>query len=84
MAATGVILAAIYLLTMFQKVFMGPLEKEENKALADLNWREIAVLVPIVILLFVIGLYPAPFFGLMDTAVGHLLAQMGQVLTVGR
>ena len=61
-ATLGVILSAIYLLYMFQKVFMGELDKEENKHLEPLHWQEIAVLVPILIAIFLIGLQPAPFF----------------------
>src|SRR5512136_2389246 len=41
LAAIGVILAAVYLLFMFQKLFLGPVTKEENRVLLDLNWREI-------------------------------------------
>lgn len=75
-AAIGVILAAIYMLTMFQKLFLGPLDKEENRQLKDLNWREIVTLVPLIILIFWIGLYPRPFFSLMAPAVGKLVANL--------
>ncbi len=77
-ATLGVILAAIYLLYMFQKVFMGELDKEENKHLAPLHWTEIAVLVPIIIAIFLIGLQPAPFFNTMSASVNHLVTQVGQ------
>jgi NADH-quinone oxidoreductase subunit M len=72
-AALGVILAAVYILYMFQKMFLGPLDKEENKNLKDLNWREIATLVPLLIFIFWIGLYPKPFFALMAPAVDNLV-----------
>jgi NADH-quinone oxidoreductase subunit M len=75
-AAIGVILAAIYMLTMFQKLFLGPLDKEENRQLKDLNWREIVTLVPLIILIFWIGLYPRPFFSLMAPAVDKLVANL--------
>jgi len=74
LAAAGVILAAVYMLIMFQKMFLGPLEKEENKKLKDLSWREIVTHVPLLIFIFWIGLYPKPFFALMSPAVDNLVA----------
>jgi len=78
-AALGVIMAAIYILTMFQKMFLGPegsiVEevKKHGHALRDLNWREIVTMVPLLVFIFWIGLYPRPFFELMAPAVEKLL-----------
>jgi len=84
-AAVGIILAAIYLLWMFQKVYMGPLdENSPNAKLLDLNTREVVVLVPIVLLIFWIGLYPAPFFGLIDSSVNDLVVGLGAAVLAAR
>jgi NADH-quinone oxidoreductase subunit M len=74
LAAIGVILAAVYILFMFQKLFLGPVTKEENRNLLDLNWREIITLLPLIVLIFWIGLYPKPFFDLIGPAVDNLVA----------
>ena len=73
LAAIGIILAAVYLLYMFQKLFLGPVDKEENRVLLDMNPREIVTLVPLLILIFWIGLYPSPFFNLMEASVAKLV-----------
>ncbi len=57
-ASFGVVLAAIYLLWAYERVFTGVPEKEENRVLKDLSVREIALLAPLAILILVIGLYP--------------------------
>ncbi|MCZ7538893.1 MAG: NADH-quinone oxidoreductase subunit M [Anaerolineae bacterium] len=72
-AAIGIILAAVYLLYMFNTVFMGALDKEENKRLPDLNWQELWSLVPILVMVFVIGLQAGYFFEFMDGSVKELV-----------
>jgi len=77
-ATVGVILAAVYSLYMFQRVYMGELDKEENKHFEPMKWNEIAVIIPILIAIFLIGLQPAPFFDTMNASVGSLVAHIGQ------
>jgi len=85
LSAIGVILAAIYMLYMFQKMFLGPAgEVTEHHTLRDLNWREIATLVPLLVFIFWIGLYPKPFFDLMAPAVDKLLAAFQTAAVVMR
>jgi NADH-quinone oxidoreductase subunit M len=74
LAAIGVIMAAVYMLYMFQKMFLGPADNPKNLELKDLNWREIVTLIPLLVFIFWIGLYPKPFFALMAPAVDNLVA----------
>jgi NADH-quinone oxidoreductase subunit M len=57
-AASGVVLAAIYLLWAFERVFTGVPDKPENQVLKDVNGREIALMAPLVALILLLGLYP--------------------------
>jgi len=84
LATLGVIMAAVYLLWMFQKVYLGPLDKDENKKLIDLNAREVITLVPLIILIFWIGLFPDAFFKMMEPSVQALLQSLPAVASVVR
>ncbi len=76
-SAIGVIMAAVYILYMFQKMFLGPAgEITQHHQLKDLNWREILTVTPLLILMFWIGLYPAPFFNLIAPAVEKLISAL--------
>jgi NADH-quinone oxidoreductase subunit M len=86
-SALGVIMAAVYILYMFQKMFLGPQgeivdevkQHGHGRGIRDLNWRELAIMVPILILIFWIGLYPKPFFALMAPAVEQLVSNLSNV-----
>jgi len=69
LATTGVILGAVYLLFMFQKVFFGKLDKTRNGHLPDLDRRELATFIPIVIGIFLLGLFPRPLMQVMEPTV---------------
>jgi NADH-quinone oxidoreductase subunit M len=73
LAVVGVILAAVYMLSLIQRVFFGPLSNPANRQLADLNVRETVALAPFVLLVFVIGLYPKLLVGPMEPAVQALV-----------
>jgi NADH-quinone oxidoreductase subunit M len=74
-ATVGVILGAVYLLMMYQRVFFGPMNNPKNRSLRDVNAREIAVFVPIVVFIFVLGLFPRPFLQAMEPSVNRLRSQ---------
>src|SRR6516225_550075 len=73
-AVPGMILAAAYLLWLFQRVFFGSLNNPKNAKLPDLSARELATFVPLVVLAFAIGLYPKPLFQILATPVNNLVA----------
>jgi NADH-quinone oxidoreductase subunit M len=61
LATTGVVLGAVYMLTMARRVLFGAVTKEENRQLGDVTGRELAVLLPVLALVLIIGLFPAVF-----------------------
>ena len=75
LAAAGVILAAVYMLTVVQKVFFGPLDNPKNQGLKDLNSRETIALAPLLAMVFVIGLFPATLLSRMTPSVESVLDQ---------
>ena len=75
-AALGVILGAVYLLWMIERVFFGKPLQQRTKALQDLSRRELAVFVPLLVMIFWIGLYPKPFFDKMEPSVTAWIHQM--------
>jgi NADH-quinone oxidoreductase subunit M len=79
-ATTGVILAAVYLLWMFQKVFMGPAVTEKVKSLRDINRGELALMLSFLVFIFWIGIAPAAYFYLMDGTVNELVTNISSAV----
>jgi NADH-quinone oxidoreductase subunit M len=73
LAVTGVILAAAYLLWLYQRVFFGTVTNSKNEKLLDLSPREVLTFVPLVIMAFWIGIYPKPFFEILEQPVNQLV-----------
>jgi len=76
LAAVGVVLAAVYLLWMYQRVFLGEVTHEENRSIPDCNWREKAILVAMVAVMLFMGIYPQPFLRRMDAGVAQVLGRL--------
>ena len=72
-AVPGVILAAAYLLWLYQRVFFGTVTNPKNEKLHDLTPREVLTFVPLLIMAFWIGLYPKPFFQILEQPVNQLV-----------
>ncbi|MDR4506452.1 MAG: NADH-quinone oxidoreductase subunit M [Candidatus Scalindua sp.] len=78
LATTGVIFSACYMLWMFQRVMFNKLSNKKNQNMADVNIREWAIILPIIILIFWIGIYPKPIISRLDVSVTHLLSQVDE------
>jgi NADH-quinone oxidoreductase subunit M len=76
LAATGVVLGAIYMLWMLQRVFFGDVTNEKNLALKDLNTREVLVFLPLIVMIVWLGVYSRPFVSRMEPAVNQFVEQM--------
>ncbi|MGB8656721.1 MAG: NADH-quinone oxidoreductase subunit M [Candidatus Zixiibacteriota bacterium] len=72
-AAIGIILAAIYMLWMYQRTMFGQITNPENEKLKDLNLREKIILIPLIVAIFWIGIYPAHMFRKMEPTVKNLI-----------
>jgi NADH-quinone oxidoreductase subunit M len=76
--ASGVILGAVYMLWLVERVFFGPIAREENRRLPDLSLREALVIAPMLLLIVVMGLVPQPFLAPAKPAVDRLVLRMQQ------
>jgi NADH-quinone oxidoreductase subunit M len=75
-AASGVVLGAVYMLWMCRRVIFGPLTHPENAKLHDLNAREMLILAPIVALIVIMGVYPQPFLSRMKPSIEYTLKKV--------
>jgi NADH-quinone oxidoreductase subunit M len=78
LATTGVIIAAVYMLWMFRRVMFGELTSDENRGLKDLTRREVLILMPLTVLMFVIGVYAMPFLSQIGTSSDAIVQQVLQ------
>ena len=76
LATSGIIFAAVYLLWMYQRVCFGEVTHEANRRLTDLSPREWAVLLPVLVFIFWIGVYPTTFTALTEPSVQALIGQV--------
>jgi NADH-quinone oxidoreductase subunit M len=69
LAGTGVILGAVYMLWLCQRILFGVADEEKSKGLTDINLREFVYLAPLIALVFIMGLYPKTFFDRMEPSI---------------
>lgn len=74
LAATGLILGAVYMLSLYRRVVFGALDKPDVQAMTDLSPREVAIFVPLVVFVIWMGVYPKTFLQPISTSIDHLLS----------
>jgi NADH-quinone oxidoreductase subunit M len=75
-AASGIVLGAAYMLSLYQRTMFGKIENPKNEHLLDLNAREWVTYAPLIALAFWIGIYPKPFLDRLNTSVNHVIARV--------
>ncbi len=75
-AVSGIVLGAAYMLWLYQRTMFGPCDNPKNQALKDLSFREVMTLVPLVVGAFWIGLYPKPFFNVLERPVTNIVERV--------
>ncbi|MEA2058399.1 MAG: NADH-quinone oxidoreductase subunit M, partial [Actinomycetota bacterium] len=75
-AASGVILAAIYMLWAYERMFTGPVTNPRNEGLRDLGFREVAIIAPLIVIVIAIGIYPKPVLDRIEPAVNVILERI--------
>ncbi|MDQ3505689.1 MAG: NADH-quinone oxidoreductase subunit M, partial [Actinomycetota bacterium] len=83
LATVGIILAALYILLMYQRTMHGPINAAV-KGFKDLNKRELAYLSPLLALIIVLGVYPKPLLDIITPAVNATMADVGAEVSVAR
>lgn len=81
LAALGIVLGAAYALWLYRRVVFGKLEKQELMGMKDLNMREKAIFIPIILIVLWMGLYPNSFLGVMHSSVEKLMADYKNAIT---
>jgi NADH-quinone oxidoreductase subunit M len=83
-AVSGVVLGAVYMLWMYQRVMFGPLENPENEKLTDMTPREMCVIGPLLLLIVIMGVYPKPFLERIETSVAATVERATATAVVER
>jgi len=84
LATVGVVLGAVYMLRLYKRVFFGEVTNPENEKLIDLSGREIAAIVPLVVMIFWIGLYPKPFLARIEPTAKLYLERVEKKIALKR
>ncbi|KZD09856.1 NADH-quinone oxidoreductase subunit M [Oceanibaculum pacificum] len=84
LASTGVVLGAAYMLYLYRRMIFGTLDKDDVKAMLDLNWREKAIFAPLIVLVLWMGIYPATFLDVMAVSVENLLDNYQTAIAAGQ
>jgi NADH-quinone oxidoreductase subunit M len=72
----GIVLGAAYMLWLYQRMMFGQITNPKNEKLKDLNFREFATLIPLVVMAFWIGIYPKPFFRIIEKPVNQIVEKV--------
>jgi NADH-quinone oxidoreductase subunit M len=75
-AGSTIILGAVYMLVLFKKSFFGPVTNKANETLKDLNGKELTALIPLVMLVVILGVYPKPLLSTIDKSVTKMVDLM--------
>jgi NADH-quinone oxidoreductase subunit M len=75
-AVLGIIFGAAYLLWLYQRTMLGPITNEKNRGLRDLNLREVVVFLPLIAWAIWIGVYPKPYFEILEKPVAQIVERV--------